>query len=130
MNFDVAFDRVMGNEGGYTDDLKDPDGETNWGITWPILRQAIATGYVGPETTIRSLTRVQAHMIYFQFFWNRIHADKLPSGVAFQLFDFAVNSGIETAVRYLQRALHVADDGRWGPVSQAAADRTSASDMV
>ncbi len=41
-----------------------------------------------------------------------------------------MNSGIETAVRYLQRALGVADDGHWGPVSQAAADKLSESDAI
>ena len=46
------------------------------------------------------------------------------------MLDFAVNSGIETAVRYLQRALGVADDGYWGSVSQAAADAASESDIV
>jgi lysozyme family protein len=50
--------------------------------------------------------------------------------VAFQLLDFAVNSGIETSVRYLQRAVGVADDGHWGPVSQAALEAMSESDLV
>jgi lysozyme family protein len=48
----------------------------------------------------------------------------------FQLFDFAVNSGIETAIRYMQRALCVADDGHWGPISIAKAHETSESDMI
>ena len=41
-----------------------------------------------------------------------------------------MNSGIETAVRYFQRAIGVADDGHWGPVSQRAAEGMSESDMV
>jgi lysozyme family protein len=63
-------------------------------------------------------------------FWTRVHADTLFDGVAFQLFDFAVNSGIETAVRYLQRAVGVADDGHFGPMSQAAVDLMSESDLI
>jgi lysozyme family protein len=50
--------------------------------------------------------------------------------VAFQLFDFAVNSGIETAVRAFQRAVGVADDGYWGPESQAMAEATSEADQI
>jgi lysozyme family protein len=46
------------------------------------------------------------------------------------MFDFAVNSGIETAIRALQRALDVADDGHWGPISQAAASVTGESDLI
>jgi lysozyme family protein len=48
----------------------------------------------------------------------------------FQLFDFAVNSGIETAIRQLQKAVGVADDGHWGPVSQAAAAKLSSCDLT
>ena len=37
--------------------------------------------------------------------------------IKYQVFDFAVNSGIQTAVRKLQAAIGVADDGHWGPIS-------------
>ena len=50
--------------------------------------------------------------------------------MVFQLFDFAVNSGIQTSIRYFQRALGVADDGNWGPVSEGAAKIASESDMI
>lgn len=119
-NFNTCFDRLIGHEGGYSNDPNDPGGETNWGIS---KREY-------PNLDIKNLTREDARAIYLQDFWNRINADKLPDGVAFQLFDFAVNSGIEVAVRYLQRALMIADDGHWGPVSQAAANNTSETDMI
>lgn len=120
MIFDTAFDRLIGHEGGYVNDPKDPGGETNWGIS--------KRSY--PKLNIKKLTREGAREIYRRDFWQRIRADALPDGVAYQLFDFAVNSGIETAVRYLQRALGVADDGHWGPVSQQAANNTSETDMI
>jgi len=130
VTFDTVFDRVIGHEGGYTNDPNDPGGETNWGITWPVLREAIGLGIILPETTIASLTRGQAKRIYAALFWDALNAEGLPDGVVFQLFDFAVNSGIGTAVRNLQRAVGVADDGLWGPVSRVAAARTSETDMV
>ena len=120
MTFDDAFDRLLGHEGGYVNNPEDPGGETNWGIS--------KRSY--PHLNIKTLTRDQAKEIYRADFWLRIKADRLPDGVAFQLFDFAINSGIETAVRYLQRAVGVADDGHWGPRSQAAADSTSETDMI
>ena len=118
--FDIFFDRLMGHEGGYSNDPHDPGGETNWGIS----KRAY------PNIDIKHLTREDAKTIYLRDFWAKINADKLPEGAAFQLFDFAVNSGIETAIRYFQRALGVADDGHWGPISQAVADNTRETDMI
>ncbi len=120
MTFDEVFDRLIGHEGGYANDPNDPGGETNWGIS--------KRSY--PNVDIKNLTRDQAKEIYRRDFWNRINGDKLYDGVAFQVFDFAVNSGIETAVRGLQRAVGAADDGHWGPASQAAADKMSEADQI
>ena len=89
MNFDTAFDRLMGNEGGYSNELNDPGGETKWGIS--------KRSY--PDLDIKNLTREQAKAIYLRDFWIRGAMDQLPPAVAFQVFDFAVNSGIETAIR-------------------------------
>ncbi len=110
MNFDLAFDRVMGHEGGYVNHPMDPGGETNWGIS--------KRSY--PQLNIRALTRAEAKEIYRRDFWQAIHADEMPGSVAFQAFEFAVNSGIGTAIRKLQRAVGAADDGYWGPMSQRA----------
>lgn len=120
MDFDTAFSRLIGHEGGYVNNPKDPGGETNWGIS----KRAY------PHLNIKKLTREDAKAIYKRDFWSRVNGDKLHDGVAYQLFDFAVNSGAETAVRYFQRALGVADDGDWGPESQKAADKMSESDQI
>ena len=74
------------------------------------------------------MTVVDARNIYRRDFWS-------PLGVAhpaikFQVFDFAVNSGIQTAIRKLQAAVRVADDGHWGPVSSAALVRTLSAILV
>jgi lysozyme family protein len=120
VTFDDAFDRLIGHEGGLVNDPRDPGGLTKFGIS--------QRSY--PDLDIRALTRDDARAIYFRDFWQRVNADRLPDGVAFQLFDFAVNSGPETAVRYLQRAVRVADDGYWGPQSQAEAEAMSESDII
>ena|ERR1044071_4761320 len=120
ITFDAVFDRLIGHEGGYVNNPKDPGGETKWGIS----KRAY------PHLDIANLTRDDARVIYRTDFWNEIEADVLPGSVAYQLFDFAVNSGIKVAIRYFQRALNVADDGWWGPVSQKAADNASENDMI
>ena len=112
--------RVLGNEGGYVNNPKDPGGETNWGIAKRFY----------PDVDIRNLTRDGAIAIYKRDFWNRINAGSLHPAIAFQVLDFAVNSGIETAVRKLQWSIGVADDGHWGPVSQCAADALSDAKTV
>lgn len=120
MTFDLAFDRLMGSEGGYSDDPSDPGGETNWGIS--------KRSY--PNVDIKNLTREGAKAIYLRDFWTRINGDEMYDGVAFQVFDFAVNSGIETAIRKLQAAAGVADDGHWGPVSRARVAAMTESDVI
>lgn len=118
--FEQMITRVLKSEGGYSNDPKDPGGETKFGIS----KRAY------PNLNIKDLTYEGAKGIYRRDFWERVHADEMPDGVAFQALDFAVNSGIETAVRKLQAALNVADDGHWGPVTKAAAEKMSESDII
>jgi lysozyme family protein len=120
VDFDTAFDRVLGSEGGYSNDPADPGGETQWGIS--------KRSY--PNVDIKNLSLNGAKAIYLRDFWMPLTLDKMPESVLFQAFDFAVNSGISTAIRKLQRAVGVADDGHWGPISQAAMARTSESDAI
>jgi lysozyme family protein len=120
MNFDQAFDRLMGHEGGYVNNPADPGGETNWGIC--------KRSY--PTVDIRHLSREGAKAIYLRDFWQRGGMDKFDGALAFQVFDFAVNSGIETAIRKLQVAAGVADDGHVGPVTLAAINSKPPASMV
>lgn len=114
MNFSTAFDRLISHEGGYVNHPDDPGGETQYGIT---ARTARAHGYRGE---MRDLTRDQAREIYLAAYWLRAKCDEYHGAVGFQLFDIAVNSGIGNAIRMLQRAAGVADDGIVGPVTLGA----------
>lgn len=120
LNFNIAFDRVIGLEGEYSNNPNDPGGETKWGIS----------KHSYPNLDIKSLTREQAKEIYLRDFWNKLEMDTLFPNVVYQLFDFAINSGINTAIRYFQRALGVADDGHFGPISRTAARNTNECDMI
>jgi lysozyme family protein len=120
MNFDQAFDRLISNEGGYVNDPRDPGGETKFGIS--------KRSY--PAVDIRNLSREQAKQIYKRDFWERGGMDQYDPAIAFQVFDAAVNHGIETAVRLLQRAAGVADDGHIGPVTIAAVKARPVTDML
>ena len=120
MTFDEAFDRLMGHEGGYVNDERDPGGETNWGIS--------KRSY--PHLDIANLSRKEAKDIYRRDFWERANADQFDGAVAFQVFDAAVNSGIATAIRLLQRAVGVADDGIVGPRTLAAIKALPPSSVI
>ncbi len=118
--FDKLIDRVLGHEGGYVNDPDDPGGETKFGIA--------KRSY--PALDIRSLTRDQAIAIYRRDFWARVQGDALPPSFAFQALDAAVNHGCENAVRWLQRAAGVADDGIVGPQTLGAVKRADQADLV
>lgn len=118
--FDSLIGRVLSHEGGYSLDPRDPGGETQWGIS----KRAY------PAVNIRALTRDQAIEIYRRDYWARVQGDKLPAAVAFQVLDAAVNHGVGTAIRWLQRAVGVADDGVIGPLTLAAVAAAPAADLV
>lgn len=124
--------RILGHEGGYSDDPRDPG---NWTGGAPGIGQLVGTKWGIAANTygsldIRGLTAEQAAGIYRLDYLEPLHADRYPDGVAFQLLDYAINSGPKAAVKGLQRALGVPADGDVGPVTLAALDRWSESDLV
>lgn len=123
-NFDKLIERVLAHEGGYVNHPSDPGGATNFGITERVARE---WGYKGH---MRDLPRETAVAIYRKNYWDRVQGDKLPDAVAFQVLDAAVNHGTGNAVRWLQRAAGVADDGSIGPVTLAAIRKADPTDLV
>lgn len=132
MDFDTAFERLLGHEGKLSLDYDDRGNWTSGEVGVGELKGSkfgiSAMSY--PDEDIENLTKERAKFLYRRDFWNRIHADEMHDGLAYQAFDFAVNSSIETAVRKLQAALGVADDGDWGKVTRAAAAAISESDAI
>lgn len=108
MDFSRAVEFVLDEEGGYSNDLQDPGGETKYGIS----KRAY------PNLDIAKLTRDQAIAIYQRDYWD--HLPTLPGRLQFLVFDFAVNAGIKRAVQTLQSAIGVHPDGFFGPVSRSA----------
>jgi lysozyme family protein len=115
MTFDHAFNSLLGHEGGYSFHPADPGAETMWGVTATVAREA---GYTG---AMRDLGQDRARKIYRLKYWDAVQADELPPPVRYAVFDAAVNSGVGQAARWLQRSLGVADDGKIGPLTIAAA---------
>jgi len=120
--FDVIFEIIVGEEGGFDNTPSDPG---NWtggsvgagmlnGTNWGISAAAF------PNEDIRNLTQAQAKAIYLGTYWTPCSCDKLPPSLALMTFDAAVNNGCERAREWLQAALGVATDGVVGPETLAA----------
>lgn len=124
MDFATALDRTLGHEGGYSNDPQDPGGETMWGIT---ARVARADGYTG---AMRDLPRDTAAEIYRKRFWGPAGCEAVPDALRADLFDTAVNAGVKQAIKLLQRAVRVADDGVLGPVTLQAISTVPAARLV
>lgn len=120
--FDDAFQKLLGNEGGYVCNPADPGGETRWGIT---ARVAIANGYTGamcdlPVEVAKSIAKSE--------YWDKYQCDQYDSRVAFQVFDAAYNGG--AVVHWLQYASGTTQDGIIGAQTVAAVRATDPLKLI
>lgn len=122
MDFDTAFDRLIGNEGSLSLDPRDrgnwTGGRINLGICKGTKFGISAATY--PQLDIANLTSDQARAIYLKDYWQAAQCDLLPDGAKFDTFDMAVNSGVKSAIMTLQRALGITADGVVGQETKSA----------
>ena len=109
-NFDKSLELVLKHEGGFSDDPFDPGGKTMKGVT-----QAVYDAYRKTRgrtaQSVKFITDDELKAIYKFQYWDRVQGDYLPRGLDYAVFDFAVNSGVGRASKYLQAVLGVAQDG-------------------
>lgn len=114
-NFERAIPILIEEEGGLVDDPHDPGGLTKYGIS--------QRSY--PNVDIRALTPETAAAIYLRDWWPACGAEQLPWPLCLFALDHAVNAGVVAAIKCLQRAAQVDDDGRLGPQTLGAVQRSS-----
>lgn len=123
--FDTAFRAVIGVEGGYSSNPLDPgnwtSGKCSSGLCKGTKYGISAASY--PTLDIAALTLSDAQQIYRRDYWERAAADHIPPPLALLVFDAAVNSGVDRAVKWLQASLKVTVDGIAGPRTLAAAQQ-------
>jgi len=90
-SFEKAVQFVLKWEGGYSNDPRDPGGETKFGIC--------KRSY--PELDISKLTLKQAKEIYYQNYWLKAGCDKTIYPLNIIVFDTAVNMGRSMAEKLL-----------------------------
>lgn len=119
-NYPAALAAVLVHEGGYVNHPRDPGGATNRGVTQRVYDDfRAARGLV--LRSVKHIQQAEVEAIYKRQYWDAVKGDDLPAGVDYCVFDLAVNSGVNRASRFLQRATGVAEDGKIGPVTIAAA---------
>ena len=120
--FDICLDEVLRHEGSFADHPSDPGGATNMGITHKTLARwrKISPWWALPKSEVRAMTRDEAARIYRASYWDRSKCGSLPRGLDLALFDFAVNSGPDRAIRSLQAEVGVLADGQIGPLTLGA----------
>ncbi len=120
--FAACLDAALRHEGGYVDHPSDPGGATNMGITRRTLARwrSVSPWWDLPKAAVETLQRTEAAKIYRAGYWDRARGGELPAGLDLAVFDFAVNSGPDRAVRALQGLLGVVRDGQIGPVTLGA----------
>lgn len=112
-------DRTIAREGGFVDHPDDPGGATNMGITRATLSRHL--GRTATRAEVRDLDRATARAIYQAEYMDAPGFSRIADpGLREVLFDAGVLWGPDRPVRWLQRALGVAEDGVLGPVTQAA----------
>lgn len=116
-NFLACVRFVIHEEGGFVDDPDDPGGATKFGISMRSHCSDIGDldgdGDIDADD-VRLLTIEKAMAIYFKEYWGEIRGEELPTPMALAMLDTAVNCGEVRAIKLLQRAGGLVEDGRFG----------------
>jgi Putative secretion activating protein len=122
MNFDDSFKLLIDVEKGFSLNRNDEGnwtgGEVGEGELKGTKYGISAAAY--PELDIKNLTVKQAKDIYHRDYWDKLKLEGIPEIIRFDLFDTAVNSGVSTAAKLLQRTVKVKEDGVIGLITLTA----------
>lgn len=118
-DFLTAYKKTAINEGGWNHVPGDRGGETYKGIArnffpnwpgWKIIDKLkpLKHGAIINNADLNKLV----HQFYIDNFWNKIRGNEIViQEVADSLYDSAVNFGVKTAVKLLQRSLQLTETG-------------------
>lgn len=115
--FKQAYAETFKVEGGYSNNKKDPGGETWRGIArtkhpqwvgWVIVDSLRKQKDFPGNLALSQPLQYQVLTFYRTEFWDRLLLDQVKTQkIANKLYDIAVNTGVVTAGRFLQKALNV-----------------------
>lgn len=118
--FQTCLAFTLREEGGFSDDPRDPGGATNYGITLATLSHWRGRRCTADD--VRNLTQQEASVIYRVSYWHAMKCSALPFGLDLMTFDEGVNAGPPASVRMLQFVVGVEADGIVGAQTISAAE--------
>jgi lysozyme family protein len=128
-NWQKSFELMLKSEGGYVNNPADPGGMTNLGVTKATWENWV--GRKSDETEMRGLTPEKVEPLYKKKYWDAVRGDEIENGgVAYLLFDFAVNAGVGRSIKTLQTAVGVTPDGGFGPMTMAAVQAIDPVELI
>lgn len=104
-NFKPSLQLVLAHEGGFSNHPRDPGGATNKGVTQKVY-DAYRKSRGLALRSVRFIEDSELDAIYRLSYWNKVDGDRLPAGIDYAVFDYAVNSGVSKAVKDLQRTVN------------------------
>jgi lysozyme family protein len=137
-DFNDAVEVVLRHEGGFENNVNDPGGATDFGVSARWLRskgllEALEEGDKTQDEVmaIRSMTKEQAMGYYKAYWWDFYkYQNLLAQPVATKVLDTSVNMGAPRAHKILQGIVGVVQDGVLGVKSFAEANAMSPSVLV
>lgn len=132
-DFTLSIKKTLPLEGGTSDNKNDNGLITKYGISLRFLRT------IKPNATaddIINLTVEDAENLYKEHFWKPIMGDRIKSqALADSIFDMAVNMGVKTSVRLLQRSLlglgyRISVDGIMGLETLSSVNSASEKELL
>lgn len=121
-NFNTAFEKTMGHEGGYSNHPNDTGGETYKGVArkanpqwtgWKFIDEIKSKVGVSPTAVNKAALDNAALQravegIYKRLYWDANKLDNIKyQDIAEELFDTGVNMGTGLAAKFLQEALNL-----------------------
>ena len=107
---------ILSWEGGFVNDLRDPGGATNKGVTLATFRSIF-----GKDKTVKDLKKItdsQWMTIFKTKFWDRYKADNIKDEwITYLLVDWLWTSGPGNAIERVQKFLGLKVDGIVGNVT-------------
>ena len=100
---------VLAIEGAPSDDEYDKGGYTKHGISETFFN---TVKHHAAKKNVKDITFMEAMDILYENFWLVCQCDKLPRGIDLVVYDTAVHCGMLRAIKYLQKALGLPQDGK------------------
>lgn len=132
----ILNDIITHQEGGYvlTENKNDPDGGWTYaGVTAKTFNHYCELYGEAPVKSLQDMKECLAakddlvqdaiHHIYNEEYCEPLWLDRLPEGIRGPVLSSAINCGVETAVKILQRIVEVEQDGKMGSKTLAAIER-------